>query len=160
MSTRPASTSPTSAPTLEKLASDVIQRINDAVRDREGQLLKYEREFRQIAGEVGGTDALAVYDGCFDTSTKEVCTINSDATAAETDETKSMLIGRVSCNGDDDQLAQEFSECGKVVFAYVQINRSTLARAWIRDVLAHRHGGNALRALHTRLVTCSSSAWL
>ena len=64
----PAPTSPTSSssaptPTLEKLASDVIRRINDAARDREGQLrelLEYEREFRKIAGEVGGTDALAV----------------------------------------------------------------------------------------------------
>ncbi|EED85601.1 predicted protein [Postia placenta Mad-698-R] len=47
--------------TLEKLASDVIRRIDDSARDREGQvreLLEYEREFRKIAGEVGGNDAL------------------------------------------------------------------------------------------------------
>ncbi|KAI0730734.1 hypothetical protein C8Q76DRAFT_715912 [Earliella scabrosa] len=50
-------------PTLERLASDMIRRINDAARDRETQLrelLEYEREFRKIAGEVGGTDALGV----------------------------------------------------------------------------------------------------
>ncbi|KAJ7066236.1 hypothetical protein C8F01DRAFT_1052314 [Mycena amicta] len=50
-----------SQPALEKLASDVIRRINDTARDREGQvreLLGYEREFRRIAGEVGGQDVL------------------------------------------------------------------------------------------------------
>ncbi|KAH9913981.1 uncharacterized protein BXZ73DRAFT_81783 [Epithele typhae] len=61
----PASASPPapSSAALEKLASDVIRRINDAARDREGQLrelLECEREFRKIAGEVGGNDALAV----------------------------------------------------------------------------------------------------
>ncbi|KAG7443590.1 uncharacterized protein BT62DRAFT_934826 [Guyanagaster necrorhizus] len=48
-------------PTLEKIATDVIRRINDTVRDREGQvreLLEYERELRKIAGEVGGNDVL------------------------------------------------------------------------------------------------------
>ncbi|KAF5383594.1 hypothetical protein D9615_003570 [Tricholomella constricta] len=48
-------------PALERLASDVIRRINETSRDREGQvreLLGYEREFRKIAGEVGGTEAL------------------------------------------------------------------------------------------------------
>ncbi|KAJ3516940.1 hypothetical protein NLJ89_g808 [Agrocybe chaxingu] len=52
-------------PTLEKLASDVIRRINDTARDREGQvreLLEYEREFRKIAGEVGGGDVLSQLD--------------------------------------------------------------------------------------------------
>ncbi|KAI0333856.1 hypothetical protein GY45DRAFT_1319081 [Cubamyces sp. BRFM 1775] len=51
-----------SQPHLERLASDVIRRINDSARDRETQLrelLEYEREFRKIAGEVGGTEALA-----------------------------------------------------------------------------------------------------
>lgn len=50
-------------PTLERLASDMIRRINDAARERESQLrelLEYEREFRKIAGEVGGNDALGV----------------------------------------------------------------------------------------------------
>lgn len=48
-------------PTLEKLASDVIRRLNETTRDRETQvreLLGYEREFRKIAGEVGGSDVL------------------------------------------------------------------------------------------------------
>ncbi|KAK0501498.1 hypothetical protein EDD18DRAFT_1317763 [Armillaria luteobubalina] len=48
-------------PALEKIATDVIRRINDTVRDREGQvreLLEYERELRKIAGEVGGNDVL------------------------------------------------------------------------------------------------------
>jgi hypothetical protein len=52
-------------PALEKIAFDVIRRINDTSRDREGQLralLEYEREFRRIAGEVGGSDVLGQLD--------------------------------------------------------------------------------------------------
>ncbi|KAG6833235.1 hypothetical protein H0H87_009856 [Tephrocybe sp. NHM501043] len=48
-------------PALERFASDVIRRINETTRDREAQvreLLGYEREFRKISGEVGGTDVL------------------------------------------------------------------------------------------------------
>ncbi|KAF8623234.1 hypothetical protein AX15_006468 [Amanita polypyramis BW_CC] len=51
--------------TVERIASDTIRRINETVRDREGQvreLLEYEREFRKIAGEVGGSDALSRID--------------------------------------------------------------------------------------------------
>ena len=54
-----------SKPTLEKIASDMIRRINDTARDREGQvreLLEYEREFRKLAGEVGGEDVLGGLD--------------------------------------------------------------------------------------------------
>jgi len=52
-------------PALEKIASDVIRRINETARDREGQvreLLEYEREFRRIAGQVGGSDLLSQLD--------------------------------------------------------------------------------------------------
>ena len=52
---------PSGRPVLEGLASDVIRRLDDTAREREGQvreLLEYEREFRRIAGEVGGNDAL------------------------------------------------------------------------------------------------------
>ncbi|KAI0769253.1 hypothetical protein BC629DRAFT_799343 [Irpex lacteus] len=45
-----------SQPKLEILASDMIRRIDETVREREGQvreLLEYEREFRRIAGEIG-----------------------------------------------------------------------------------------------------------
>lgn len=48
-------------PALERIATDVIRRINETTRNREGQvreLLEYEREFRRIAGEVGGSDVL------------------------------------------------------------------------------------------------------
>ncbi|KAG6869218.1 hypothetical protein C0993_009081 [Termitomyces sp. T159_Od127] len=48
-------------PALERIASDVIRRLNETTRDREGQvreLLEYEREFRKISGEVGGTEVL------------------------------------------------------------------------------------------------------
>ncbi|KAK2463615.1 hypothetical protein APHAL10511_004366 [Amanita phalloides] len=51
--------------TVEQIASDTIRRINETVRDREGQvreLLGYEREFRKLAGEIGGTDALGRID--------------------------------------------------------------------------------------------------
>ncbi|KAF9054473.1 hypothetical protein BJ165DRAFT_1337818 [Panaeolus papilionaceus] len=46
---------------LEKLASDIIRRMNESIRNRETQvreLLEYEREFRKIAGEVGGSEVL------------------------------------------------------------------------------------------------------
>jgi hypothetical protein len=52
-------------PKLEKLASDVIRKINESVKDREGQvraLFDCEREFRKISGEVGGTDVLGQLD--------------------------------------------------------------------------------------------------
>ncbi|KAK7685674.1 hypothetical protein QCA50_011018 [Cerrena zonata] len=51
--------------TLEKLASDMIRRIDDTAREREGQvreLLGYEREFRKISGEIGGNDVLGQLD--------------------------------------------------------------------------------------------------
>ena len=43
----------------------MILRIDDTVREREEQvraLLEYELEFRRIAGEVGGVDALGRLD--------------------------------------------------------------------------------------------------
>lgn len=52
-------------PSLEQIASNVIRRLNESTRDREGQvreLLEYEREFRKIAGEVGGGDVLSQLD--------------------------------------------------------------------------------------------------
>lgn len=54
-----------SQPNLEQLASNMISRINETARDREQQvreLLAYEREFRKIAGEVGGDDVLGQLD--------------------------------------------------------------------------------------------------
>ena len=56
-------------PVLEKLASEVIRRINETVRSREAQvreLLECEREFRKIAGEMGGSDVLGQLDGLED----------------------------------------------------------------------------------------------
>ncbi|KAG6335271.1 hypothetical protein ID866_3827 [Astraeus odoratus] len=47
--------------TIEGFASDIIRRINDAVREREGQLrelIAYDRDLKRISGEVGGTDVL------------------------------------------------------------------------------------------------------
>ncbi|TFK51879.1 hypothetical protein OE88DRAFT_1658561 [Heliocybe sulcata] len=52
-------------PPLEKIASDVIRRINETERAREEQvreLLEYERQFRKIAGEVNGNDVLGQLD--------------------------------------------------------------------------------------------------
>jgi hypothetical protein len=54
-----------SSPALEKVAGDVIRRINDSARDREGQvraLWECERELRKIGGEVGGDDVLGSLD--------------------------------------------------------------------------------------------------
>ena len=56
-------------PPLEKAAVNIIQHINETIREREGQvreLLEYEREFRKIAGEVGGSDALSNLDALED----------------------------------------------------------------------------------------------
>ena len=50
---------------LEQIASRMISRINETARDREQQvreLLMYEREFKKIAGELGGDDALGQLD--------------------------------------------------------------------------------------------------
>lgn len=75
------STSSTSQPTLEKLASEVIRRLNETTRDRETQvreLLGYEREFRKIAGEVGGSDVLGQLeelDGLNDLSEQQTRTV-------------------------------------------------------------------------------------
>lgn len=52
-------------PKLERLASAVISKINESVKDREGQvraLFDCEREFRKISGEVGGGDVLGQLD--------------------------------------------------------------------------------------------------
>ena len=57
--------SSTAQPPLEKIASDMIRHLNDTTRDREGQvraLLGYEREFRRIAGEIGGSEVLGQLD--------------------------------------------------------------------------------------------------
>ncbi|KIK61643.1 hypothetical protein GYMLUDRAFT_42664 [Collybiopsis luxurians FD-317 M1] len=56
-----AASSASQQPSLEKIAYDVIRRLDETTRDREGQvreLLEYEREFRKIAGQVGGEDVL------------------------------------------------------------------------------------------------------
>ncbi|KAI0258929.1 hypothetical protein BC834DRAFT_908971 [Gloeopeniophorella convolvens] len=58
-----------SAAALEGLAAGIISRLNETARDREEQvreLLRCEREFQRIAGEVGGTDALAALDALDD----------------------------------------------------------------------------------------------
>lgn len=47
---------------LESITLDMIRKIEQTTRDREEQvreLLEYEREFRRIAGEAGGNEALA-----------------------------------------------------------------------------------------------------
>ncbi|KAJ3487886.1 hypothetical protein NLI96_g3228 [Meripilus lineatus] len=74
-SSPPASVS--TQPTLEQLASDMIRRIDDTVRSREGQvreLLEYEREFRKLAGEPGGNAALGHLDELEDLIQGEVQT--------------------------------------------------------------------------------------
>lgn len=58
-------TSSSHQPALERYASDIIRRMDEAVRDREGQLrelLEYDREFRKIAGDVNGTEVLSRVD--------------------------------------------------------------------------------------------------
>jgi nucleolin len=52
--------------------------------------------------------------------------LDDDAAAdASTEETKSIFVGRLSWNVDNDWLAQEFADCGEVVSAHVQTDRAT-----------------------------------
>lgn len=51
--------------TLENLTTDMISGLNDAVRDREGQvreLISHDRDLKRIATEVGGMDVLGDLD--------------------------------------------------------------------------------------------------
>ena len=51
--------------TLENLTTDMISGLNDAVRDREGQvreLISHDRDLKRIATEVGGMDVLGELD--------------------------------------------------------------------------------------------------
>lgn len=50
---------------------------------------------------------------------------DSAPAADGTEETKSIFVGRLSWNVDNDWLAQEFAECGEVVSARVQMDRTT-----------------------------------
>jgi len=70
---------------LEALAVDIISRLNETTRDREEQvreLLKYEREFQRIAGEVGGSDALASLDALEDPRGQLADVSSSSSTSA------------------------------------------------------------------------------
>lgn len=59
--------------------------------------------------------------------TKKVKLANGEASAADnsTEETKSIFVGSLSWNVDNDRLAQEFAECGEVVSATVQVDRNS-----------------------------------
>ncbi|KAI0643600.1 hypothetical protein C8Q79DRAFT_915055 [Trametes meyenii] len=59
-------------------------------------------------------------------ATKKVKTANGDAVAAGNSEgTKTIFVGKLSWNVDNDWLAQEFAECGEVTSARVQTDRNT-----------------------------------
>ena len=73
--------SSSSSATVEKVAGDIIRRINESTRDRETQLRELsecDREFRKIVNEVGGNDVLGqveeldVIVGLSDPPTKHV----------------------------------------------------------------------------------------
>lgn len=72
----PGSSPPSSSqPTLEQFASDIIRRIDDSARNREGQvreLVEYEREFRKLAGDPSGEAALGTLDELEDLIQDEV----------------------------------------------------------------------------------------
>ncbi|KAJ7768461.1 hypothetical protein B0H16DRAFT_1882304 [Mycena metata] len=83
-----------SQPELERLASDVIRRINDTARDRETQvreLLEYEREFRRIAGEVGGQDVLGRLDAFPEEEAEEPSSFATSSSALESPTRLSMI---------------------------------------------------------------------
>lgn len=59
---------------------------------------------------------------------KKVKLVDGDGDAApsvSSEETKSIFVGRLSWNIDNDWLAQEFASCGEVVSAQVQTDRAT-----------------------------------
>ncbi|KIJ19775.1 hypothetical protein PAXINDRAFT_152836 [Paxillus involutus ATCC 200175] len=57
---------------------------------------------------------------------KKVKLANGDSsTVTSGEETKSIFVGRLSWNVDNDWLAQEFAECGEVESANVQMDRNT-----------------------------------
>ena len=56
---------------------------------------------------------------------KKVRIANGDAADTGNGETKTVFVGRLSWNVDNDWLAQEFAECGEVVSARVQMDRNT-----------------------------------
>ncbi|KAG2130463.1 uncharacterized protein EDB93DRAFT_1234101 [Suillus bovinus] len=57
---------------------------------------------------------------------KKVKLVDDDAApSASTEETKSIFVGRLSWNVDNDWLAQEFASCGEVVSAQVQTDRAS-----------------------------------
>lgn len=61
----PSASTPHHEPRLERAAADMLRNINETTRTREGQvreLLECEREFRKIAGELGGNDLLGDLD--------------------------------------------------------------------------------------------------
>ena len=60
--------------------------------------------------------------------TKRVKLASGEAAAAAanpTEETKSIFVGSLSWNVDNDRLEQEFAECGEVVSATVQVDRNS-----------------------------------
>ncbi|KAG1811241.1 uncharacterized protein BJ212DRAFT_1579263 [Suillus subaureus] len=57
---------------------------------------------------------------------KKVKLVDDDAApSVSTEETKSIFVGRLSWNVDNDWLAQEFASCGEIVSAQVQTDRAT-----------------------------------
>ncbi|KAG2069990.1 RNA-binding domain-containing protein [Suillus decipiens] len=50
---------------------------------------------------------------------------DNTAPSVSTEETKSIFVGRLSWNVDNDWLAQEFASCGEIVSAQVQTDRAT-----------------------------------
>ncbi len=81
-----------------------------------------------------GSDTLLLYAGKRKAEddapapAKKVKIANGDAAPAEGEdagEVKTVFVGRLSWNVDNDWLAQEFAECGEVVSARVQMDRNT-----------------------------------
>ena len=66
-------------------------------------------------------------EGASSTLSKKVKLVNGDVspTGAPEEEIKSIFVGRLSWNVDNDWLAKEFADCGEVVSASVQTDRNT-----------------------------------
>lgn len=117
-------------PNLEQLASDMIRRINDTTRDREEQvreLLEYEREFRKISGELGGTEVLGQLDELEDmfedspqTEAQQDARNKTFETIAEESLSSSQIVGSGSdweADLDRERMAEEDDEYDSSVYS-------------------------------------------
>ncbi|KAH7913849.1 hypothetical protein BJ138DRAFT_1145139 [Hygrophoropsis aurantiaca] len=114
--TGPSSTS--AQPKVEQYALDVLRRINETTREREGQLrelFEYDREFRRISTEVGGTDVLSQLDEIVEEDIPEDTPKSTPRQLPSVAETGDSNHGSWDRQGIDDDDIDGYSETGSPV---------------------------------------------